>query len=310
MFTIAGSGFGLYGYLPALIEAFSEPVILPKAYEAKVRARSELQHCLSWIRWVDDAESAMAQASGFVLATPPAVQERMVRKAIRCAAIDKLVIEKPMAVTPAGAAELAQRLKHSGKRFRVAYTLLHTAWQPQLAWPTAVALEGHMEITWTFMAHHFRNALGNWKSVHSEGGGVLRFFGVHVLAMLARRGYCHVEQSNLAGAESGRPEKWRAVFSGPSVPRCHVEIDSRCTANRFGVASTTTRGTTWLVDLQDPFELEPASEIRGADRRIGVLIRLMQSFECDDNNCCEFYDDVNRLWKEVEAASDYDGPLN
>ena len=32
MFTVVGSGFGLYGYLPALLEAFEDPVALPVAY--------------------------------------------------------------------------------------------------------------------------------------------------------------------------------------------------------------------------------------------------------------------------------------
>ena len=306
MFTIAGSGFGLYGYLPALIETFDEPVILPRAYEAKVRARPELRHCLSSVRWVEDAKAAMSQASGAVLAKPPEVQERLIEDALGRAAIGKLVLEKPVAVTPAVAANLTESLEQSGKRFRVAYTFLHTAWAERLAWPASAGFDGHIAITWTFMAHHFRNALSTWKREHSRGGGVLRFFGIHLLALLAGRGYRTVERSVLDGAESGQPERWSAVFSGPSLPRCHVEVDSRCTADRFGVASIATHGTAWLVDLQDPFQLESPPGVQGADRRIGVLTRLLETFGHDDLTSYGLYDEVNRLWKEVEMASRYE----
>jgi len=63
MFTVFGSGFGLYGYLPALIDTFGEPVALPESYRATVQARPELARCLPSIRWAADRDAALALAN-------------------------------------------------------------------------------------------------------------------------------------------------------------------------------------------------------------------------------------------------------
>ena len=120
------------------------------------------------------------------------------------------------------------------------------------------------------MAHHFARDVASWKRSHAEGGGVLRFFGVHLLALLARHGYRAVERSTVAGQDAGEPEQWHAVFFGPGVPDCHVEIDSRSSTSCFSIAVTSAAsGEMPLVDLRDPFELEGAVATPQADRRIG-----------------------------------------
>jgi predicted dehydrogenase len=305
MFTVTGSGFGLYGYLPALVETYGEPVLLPRAYESKVRARPELRQYLASIRWAEDAESALAMASGVVVANIPRVQPEIVSRCLGYAGIGRLVLEKPLAVTPAAASEMIDGLRSSGKRFRVGYTLLHTAWGRSLDWPDRGDAGDRVAITWTFMAHHFANVLANWKREHAQGGGVLRFFGVHLLALLARHGYRDVDGSVLAGQSAGEPERWRAAFAGPAVPRCDVEIDSRCEANRFRVTRSSRGETVALIDLQEPFELE-STGAGMADRRVAVLMRLLDSFQRDDAACYAHYDEANRLWAAVEAASRFE----
>ena len=51
---IVGSGFGLYGYLPALVEVGKMNVILPGRYKDKFLARSELKIYADYIHWVSD----------------------------------------------------------------------------------------------------------------------------------------------------------------------------------------------------------------------------------------------------------------
>src|ERR1700682_547845 len=132
MFTIVGSGFGLYGYLPALIETFGEPVVLPQAYREKISARPELRGYLDDIRWAADMQAALGTATGAVVATPPRRQQEVVTLCQGLPALSMLVLEKPVAVTPAAANEMLHALRRAGKRFRIGYTLLHTDWGERL----------------------------------------------------------------------------------------------------------------------------------------------------------------------------------
>jgi predicted dehydrogenase len=292
MFAIVGSGFGLYGYLPALVEAFGEPVLLPEAYRAKVEARPELGPYLASIRWAADTRAALAQATGAVVATPPARQLEVAAQCLALSGLTSLVLEKPLAPSPAAATKLLGALRASGKRYLVGYTLLHTRWHERLAWPAS----GEVAITWSFMAHHFARDLHNWKRVHAEGGGVLRFFGVHLLALLARHGYRDVRQSSFAGSNPAAPERWLAVFAGEGVPDCRVDVDSRSTTSAFRIEAA---GAPPLVDLADPYAAEPLAQ---GDRRVGVLKRFLGTLPSAAGEQA-FYEDVNRLWQRAEDAT-------
>jgi predicted dehydrogenase len=300
MFTIVGSGFGLYGYLPALVEGAGEHVLLPREWEAKVRARPELAGALPGIHWVDDIDSALRQATAAVIATPPKRQFEIASRCVELPGLSRLVLEKPVAATPAQAAELLARLEAAGKRCRVGYTLLHAGWYGRLAWPEASADGAQLSVDWTFMANHFAKGLDTWKRRHAEGGGVLRFFGIHLVALLAHRGYDGVRRSALAGDGPGEPERWEAVFTGAGLPDCRIRVDSRCATNRFAIAHGVPGGERPLLALQDPFERERCEG--GEDRRVGVLERLLATFADDDRPYHELYSRANALWRMVEEA--------
>lgn len=300
MYAIIGSGFGLYGYLPALVGEHDKIVVLPRAYESKVRARTELAFALSQIRWVDDEVTALSLANTVVIAVPPQRQFELVSRCLSLPRIQKLVLEKPLAATPVLATELVSNLDETKKRYRIAYTLLNTAWHQELVWPKLPASDVVISINWTFMAHHFASCLTTWKRVHKDGGGVLRFYGVHLVALLAYHGYDGVCCSILEGEDSREPERWNAILTGPGLPDCYVHVDSRSATKNFTIAHRIATQEKVILGMTDPFE----NEIRknGNDARVGVLKRLMNSFDADDNSCALFYKRVNALWWKIEAV--------
>jgi hypothetical protein len=291
MFAIVGSGFGLYGYLPAVVEALGEVVLLPEAYRAKVEARHELHPYLDAIRWVPDARAALAAANGVVIATPPVRQVEVAMQCLHLEGVRTLVLEKPLAPGPQEAQALIEALRRSGKRYRLGYTFLHAGWAPSLG----LGREP-VSVTWTFMAHHFAQGLATWKREHAQGGGPLRFFGVHVLALLARHGYREVRSSALRGGTGGEPERWEAELAGPGLGDCRVLVDSRCGERGFRIEA----GGAVLVDAREPFESEPASG--DADPRVAVLKRLLGTLGESDAAHHALYEAVNGLWLRAEQA--------
>ena len=219
MYAIIGSGFGLYGYLPALVEGLGQTVVLPQSYKEKVLQRPELSGSLPGIRWVADEAAALAQADAVVIAVPPQRQFEIVSFCVKLPRIDKLILEKPVAPTPRLATELMAKIDAARKHFCVGYTLMNTAWFSSLAWPASSPDNpSEVRLSWTFMAHHFSRDLPTWKRRHAEGGGVLRFFGIHLLAILAHYGYDGLRHSTLSGLHPNEPDCWDAVFTGAGLP--------------------------------------------------------------------------------------------
>jgi hypothetical protein len=287
MFTVLGSGFGLYGYLPALLESFPDDVVMPEVSRERIAARSELTPYVPRVRFVANRDAALALADGAVIATPPAAQPDLVAECLAQPRLRTLVLEKPLAVTPHDAQSLLAQVRGAGRRVRVGYTLLHAPWTEAFAWPHSGP---PVEITWRFMAHHFAANLDNWKRHAQQGGGALRFFGVHLFPFLSRQGYDRVTASEI----SQDAVSWRATFTGPRVPECRIEVDSCSPGSCFDIAA----GEAKLIQLADPFG--PPHVAGSEDRRVAVLKRLFATFGEGDESWYGLYDAANELWMQAE----------
>jgi predicted dehydrogenase len=295
MYTIVGAGFGLYGYLPAVVRGLGERVLLPRSLEPRIKARPDLAGIDSSITWVDSVEIALESAEGVIIATPPDAQVALAERCAALSNIRRIVLEKPVATTPRGASKLLATLDAAGKRYRVGYTLPYTVWHADLRWPTARGNSAKVCLQWTFAAHHFVHDLQTWKRRHEEGGGALRFFGIHVIALLACHGYDVVSSSVIEGTCAAEPERWRAVFQGRRLPTCEVIVDSRSAQRAFSIRQDKFP----FVALAEPFGAEHA--LASLDPRVGVLARLLATFDADDGYFQNLYRRVNALWHEAET---------
>ena len=120
-FTILGSGFGLYGYLPALL-GLGHKIALPERYRSVVGTRQELSQFVPRVDWCADIEEALAGSEAVVVALRPADQARWIPRLVRTPNIRQLILEKPIAPAPEVAASLLAELEGAGKRYRVGYT--------------------------------------------------------------------------------------------------------------------------------------------------------------------------------------------
>jgi hypothetical protein len=298
MYTIIGSGFGLYGYLPALVSDLNQEVVLPLAYKEKIKMRVELAFTLSKVKWVADIDTALSIADTVIVAIVPMNQPSLVNHCLTFPNIRRFVLEKPLASSPKLALELLNQLSEEKRGYTVAYTLAHLSWQSKFIWPTQT--ESTVTVTWNFMAHHFANDLKNWKRSHSKGGGVLRFFGIHLIAMLSVRGYDNVHSLSLHGRILDEPEYWEAIFTGPELSVCHVKVNSRSYNQCFNIEC---EGGLSLLKLTEPFALE--NSIDNLDKRLPILARVIQELEM--NSCSitsvELFERINNLWMEAEEKS-------
>jgi hypothetical protein len=295
--AIFGSGFGLYGYLPALLTGCGAEVVLPERYKARLEGRSDVRHLVDRIEWVEDESAALDRAGAVIVSQRPADQVRWLAKILPRAEPNRILLEKPLAPDPLQARDVFQQARNSGKRIRIGYTFHYAPWAKRFA----QALERsrpdcEFTINWRFRAHHYATGASNWKRFVSAGGGALRFYGIHLIALLAEHGYNDALWSSIAAMRPDEAEIWEAALVGPGLPTCRVVVDSNSAHNSFSVAAGPDESP--FIGLEEPFE---EVERHGLfDPRVDVVARLCREFLAGGAPLLSWYEDSIVLWSKVE----------
>lgn len=305
MIAILGSGFGLYGYVPALAKSHpGTPLILEAAYEPVFSQRQELQEYLPGIKWTNTREDALAAANLVVIALRPEDQWTWGQSLSAYPNITQVLLEKPLAPTPRQSDNLLSLLHQDGKKVRVGYNFLFTSWGQELILKPSVTEAKPMKISWSFRAHHFLHSLDTWKKSHMRGGGVLRFYGIHIIAMLAALGYDQVVASEMIHEhDPDIPYRWLAIFKGSGLAECHVDVDSNAMSQAFSITQSWAGGDHALCKLAHPFEqAEPRQD--SLDVRVDVVAQLCMTFHDKHDALWSMrYQKTNSLWEKIEAQS-------
>ncbi|KJC50798.1 Gfo/Idh/MocA family oxidoreductase [Bradyrhizobium sp. LTSP857] len=302
VFTILGSGFGMYGYLPALIECGMK-VALPERYRAVVGGRSELVEYVPEVIWCADRDDALARSNGAVVALRPADQADWMARLAEMPEIRQLILEKPVAPTPEVAMQLLEAFERTGKRYRVGYTFRFMPWAERLR---AVLGKGAdaLSLDWSFMAHHYRANLANWKRFDASGGGALRFYGIHLVALLAELGYDDVSSSVICGPSDAEAASWEAVFTAEALPPFALRVDSHAAQTCFRITAAQRRESDPVIaDQLDPFSSVSQASVNVRDSRVDVLAQLCRSLDDADAGHAQRQRDIIALWARIEATS-------
>ena len=297
MYSIIGSGFGLYGYLPAIIKIHKKGVVLPEKYKEKILLRPELKEFEKDITWVKDRDEALMRTTDLIIAVPPNIQYSIVKKIVKKTNIKTVYLEKPIAPTVEMSNELLKLLDLSKVNYVIGYSFLYLDLHDKFNSLTGESQEIYWN--WTFMAHHFLMNLNNWKRYHDVGGGVLRFYGIHVIAFLSMCGYRDVKTSTLIEHQATEPHIWQASISGEKLPICHVKIDCKSNQQMFNISNEKFDN---IVSLEDPFNLV-VEDLGFLDRRVAVLIKTLNTELDTKYKLKQMYANINKLWGKVEKFS-------
>jgi predicted dehydrogenase len=292
---IVGGGFGLYGYLPALMQIPDTTVTLPARYKAFVKERDDINCFYNEINWVEDDSALLKSSEGVVIATPPAQQVVIAMNCLSYDNISHMFLEKPLAASPSAAVDLLEALETSGKKFRLGYNFRLTDWGQALRTQAG----GLKELMWTFQAHHYVHQLQNWKRDHTQGGGALRFYGIHVIALLAELGYTDVSYSEIMAEHQHEAETWHAELTGDNLVPCKISVASNC----HEVGFTLIDGNGKIHNRTQPFELTEQQKTTGKDQRISVLIKGLVELLDDEQQYYEWYRSANALWANIEKRT-------
>ena len=128
-FGILGSGFGLYGHLPVVYSSGSNTIYL---LESSIQAMSYREDLSAYVRHVKpqaNIESLIEAVDYLVISLPPENQFATIYDYINLFKRHnvRLILEKPLAISPDLAINLSKLLQANNIPFWVNYTFLYTA---------------------------------------------------------------------------------------------------------------------------------------------------------------------------------------
>jgi hypothetical protein len=310
MFGIVGSGFGLYGYLPAVVLGTDKQILLLSKSLDAFKKRPELQFCKDRINWIENEEDFYSSVETLVLCLPPAIQFEVLMKWGHLRNIKNIILEKPISTSPTKSKVLIEFLENHNKKIIVGYSFQYNEWASRL---NEIIRDSnnkvkHIEIEWLFKAYHYRNDLQNWKRDHNAGGGAIRFFGIHIIALLSFIGYSAVIESKTNSFSDSDFFSWKALFKKYNFPTISVNIDTKSTEEKFSLNShLVDHSITNIEQGIHPFDsssfMLDANEkldfrVVGLKNLVNELLSMKEASEY-----YEKFKKVNKLWGDVEKLN-------
>jgi hypothetical protein len=306
MIGILGSGFGLYGYLPAAAGISLEPILLPARYKENFLNRLELKKFTNQICWVDSDQELIKEATTLIISKRPNDQFDLLSKLLNQSQIRNIIFEKPFAQNPEQAMKMQESIRDSDKKCSVGFIFRHLSWailqKNELNTQNSLGPK-ICELKWEFMAHHYEKDIHNWKRIHGDGGGVIRFFGIHLIALLAEWGYDNVNHSEVfMGPQVSDYSKWLATFSGSSLPDFRVQIDSYNSNPSFFIKNNL--DSVFLYKARDPFgDVHAALSNNRIDPRCEYIKKVLIENRAQNDLWPDRFSRAIELWKIVESST-------
>ena len=172
---IIGSGFGLYGYLPALSHLGFEINLLSR-YRKNLEIRPELIDFMRSVKFFENERDLIANSNSIVIARTPELQFNFICE--YSGIFDHVYLEKPIAPNNTQSKKALDVLKERNQHFSIAYLFIYTDWFKQLSDFLLYSRGDVIEVSWVQVI------AGGWKNEVESGGGTLRYYGIHFVAVV------------------------------------------------------------------------------------------------------------------------------
>lgn len=294
--AILGSGFGAYTYLPAAVQTgnFSKIYCLPSFFDF-VSKRSDISHLKEFLTTCRHRTELLSCCQILVSARRPQDQQELIYRDLQSSTFDWLYLEKPLAISPKDAFSCHEALVSRKTNYSINYSICRLPlWEFSPCEPL-------FKLKWNFMAAHWAYANQNrWKRCNSEGGGSLRFYGIHLIALAAKYGFTKVITSSV----DSQYQSWRCILENISKQRLVVSLDSFSLQSVFSLETVNST----VFRLKTPFDgVSQANDATSfaPDPRISITVPYLCShtYEPKSENL-SFKLRVLDLWSEIEAYTE------
>lgn len=178
---ILGSGFGFSTYLPAILKNNWTPVILSnKSIDENYFSIFKFKR--QKIKFSDNVSELISSVERIVVARPPKFQFDILQELIEKKNIAHFYLEKPLAPSLETYKQAIKDLIKHDSSFSIAYLLSYADWFNYLK-NTIVNLDSNFTIIWEVSPMN-----NSWKMQSEDGGGLMLFYGTHILSLFFKLG--------------------------------------------------------------------------------------------------------------------------
>lgn len=178
---ILGSGFGLYGYMPAFLGLGMEVLTLNR-YKRKIESRTELSGLLGEVKFLSSEEEIFHSTEVIAIARNPASQEKFIEGI--ATGFTHLFLEKPMTPSVEEHERCLEKLISLKQNFSIAYLFKYCDWWGKVKNSLNLSDNSSVVILWGVP-----ESVNNWKSLDSEGGGIGSFYATHLIPLINDLGF-------------------------------------------------------------------------------------------------------------------------
>ena len=290
-----GSGFALNVYLPALISLGTNKIFINKNIISNASENIMLEKYKEYILYRDEEEYKDQLFNYIIFAVQPSKQYSLIFNKINLKNTNTLILEKPIASSPVKAQEIFERLKNLKSNYLINYSFRYAIWYKKLLTQIHhLPVNVNLFFTWQFRAKHFIHKRKTWKKFHSEGGGSIRFYGIHLIAILSDLGYVNIEESKISYNLLDDLSCFScSLNSTENLPKCTLLVNSNSDVREFSCYYLQDKKKIKLLDLNEP--ISSKNGVLEEDPRIDITKQFLQDKNFHFNNL-----NVIKLWKSVE----------
>ena len=180
---ILGSGFGLYGYLPA-VEVVSKKIFLEYKYKNKLQNLKISKKIFNKIYWYKNESNIIDKINIVVIAYPPILQSKKIKQLFKNKKLVRyLFLEKPIDKNPIAARKLIKFLIKNKVKFSFGFIFKYLAWSKLINKKKNLK---NIKIIWNIKK---KNASNSWKYKSKFGGGLIRYYGIHFLKLFSENNF-------------------------------------------------------------------------------------------------------------------------
>ena len=191
---ILGSGFGLYGYIPS-INSFSKKIYLKKKYKEFYYSRKELVKFSKKICWYSNLNEVIKKIDYVVIAQRPIDQNKNLKFFLKKKnKIKHFFLEKPLGKNPIISKRMIVDLNKKKIRYSLGFIFEFTKWYNFLK-KKIKKNNNNFNIFWSIKKD--TNSKKSWKHNNSQGGGILRFYGIHFIKIFSDLNFINIQRNIL-----------------------------------------------------------------------------------------------------------------
>ncbi len=290
-YLILGSGFGLYGYLPAVLSKKNNTVYLEKKYKKIINSRKELTIYKNKIIWIQNYLSNLEIIDYLIIAKRPSDQVKIIKKIINKKNIlKKIFLEKPIAKNPLAAKNLLNILKKKKINVSFGFIFQYTNWYKKIKnFIKKNKKKNEIEITWNFNAFFLKKKVKSWKNDISQGGGIINFYGIHFIKLINELGF-----NKIINSTQIKKNYWFSSFKkNKQIFKLKINISAKKNLFRIKLKSYSKNTS---INLPNPFGKN--NNFTKKDNRVVFLIKYLEYEIHKKTNYNELFIFTN-FWEKI-----------